>query len=154
MPGLLYRWGDYNATRVQWLNSAQVAVLSTTVTQYAGEPAIVFEQFFYTNVSTGLTEGDQDSFASAFPSIAIPANSTNVGVMQWLGGFIDNGASGPAFGSFASAPFSSGVAGGPIAFFDGAGAQAAVLSTVSNFMSASIVHDKSDATLKVRRIVL
>lgn len=90
------------------MNAAHGSILSTTISVYTDEPAVVFEQFFYVNISTGLKESAKDSFASAFPSIAIPATSPNVGAMQWFGGFINNGGQGPVFGPLSSISFSGG----------------------------------------------
>jgi hypothetical protein len=83
--------------------------MQTAVAVYASQPIVTFEQFFFTNVSTGGVVKDQSSVVSAYPSFDIPGSETpNVGVMQWLGGFIDNGASGPNFGTFFDAPFAPG----------------------------------------------
>lgn len=112
-------------------------------------PSASPEQSFPAAVSTGGSVSSKDSTVSAFPSFALPANSSNVGVMQWLGPFIDNGSRQPVFGTFAGADYSSGVQGGPILLFDAAGAQAAVFSSLSEFMAGSTVKSAGGASLRV-----
>ena len=167
-------WGDYNATSLTWLDAGGKPALVTTISVYSNTPAIVFgtsrvliarpcgnvqinahpppppDQYFPAAVSTGGSVATKDAVVSAFPSFALPANASgsNVGVMQWLGPFIDNGSRQPVFGTFAGASYSSGVQGGPLLLFDSSGAQAAVFSSLSQFMAGSVVKEAAAGSLR------
>ena len=141
-------WGDYNATSVTWLGADSQPLMLTIVAVYLETPAVVFEQYFPASIATGGTVQTKDDVVSAFPSFVLPENSTNVGVMQWLGPFIDNGSRQPIFGTFSGASYAGGVEGGPLLLFDASGAHAATLSSLSQFMAGSTVKS-SESSLRV-----
>lgn len=142
------RWGDYNATSVTWLDAKNQPTMISIISVYATTPAVTFEQFFPASVETGGTVLTKDSVVSAFPSFVLPANSSNVGVMQWLGPFIDIGSRQPVFGTLAGASYASGVQGGPLSLFDSTGTHAVVFSSLSQFMAGSTVKS-SQGSLRV-----
>jgi len=137
-------WGDFTTTSSSWKSSSSESVIMvTTLRVYSSVPAIVFQQDFpYENdIQTNLTEKNRDSTSSAFPSFVYPSTpSSSIGFMEYAGPFLNRGLAGPVFGPWGGSQsqqsYSSGMASGPTILFD-TNTNAAVLSSCSNFMSAS-----------------
>ena len=137
-------WGDYTTSSSSWQSSTSPGVIMvTTLRVYSAVPAIVFRQDFPgdNDIYTNLTEKNKDSTSSAFPSFTYPSPaSSTIGFMEYAGPFLNRGLAGPVFGAWGGSSsqksYASGMSSGPTILFDTT-TNAAVLSSCSNFMSAS-----------------
>lgn len=140
-------WGAYNSTTWPWLApGSSEPFLFTIVRSYAAFPnALTFEQIFVTGVLDTNTTGyaAKDSVLSVFPSFNGPA--TPLGFLELSGSFLDDDFLGPATGRWGATTqqkdgvFGPGSQSGPVVFFNEDASHAFVVSTMSSFMTGSLV---------------
>ena len=144
--------GAYNATTLTWTTKSTPPLTFLTTYRIYSHPldpttiqSIVFSQTWVTG-ATATSVGNSDAVLSSFPSFRPKGAATSLGAIQWSDAFDTNRAFIYA-GTNATLPLSRGGVSGPILLFDKRGRTTAVLSSFSNFMSASNAASHDGSTI-------
>ena len=128
------------AGRSSTSDSDALLQVSTIFKEYTDGSAVEFEQVWTSGATNTNASSDPSSTISSFPSFKLQAatGAPPLGVMGWLGTFIDDSTSGPAMSTWPAGLAAVGKAGGANVLFDmtqAAAGDAVVLSASSQFMS-------------------